>query len=354
LGNNSTIELLIENDNQAAPLELSVWKFNFEKKKWLETSIKAKLISLEGKTYYTAEVGSSGFYNLAQNFDVYEKELVIASVDGTKAQFMNVSITTQGLNYKISQRTSDKGKLITYLPVDNKSDIAIRINDKTITETISKVNNTISIPAEHKLMTVKGKLKDCDGNPIVKGYITIISNKDTIFYNVDQSGSFICNIVDAKNEQKISWIASNTDIEINTFIHKATKSDLIDLGEIYVCNEPFAIVEFGAEKYVMELKMKDFTGATLELVFFKGTHILELACLDFKGEKKYDFNSFLFTFAYNESATKRLFPVGEFDITVDEYNKPGMIRGKIIGKARKNFDDETVKDLKIVYSVRLE
>ena len=100
--------------------------------------------------------------------------------------------------------------------------------------------------------------------------------------------------------------------------------------------------------------MKDITSSTLALEFIKGSNKLEIVCLDFKGEKKYDLNTFPFTFAYNESATKRLFPVGEYQIVVDECNKPGMIRGTFEGKAKKNFDDETIRDLKIKYSVRLE
>jgi hypothetical protein len=354
LGKGNLIELKINNTFQNSPSEISVWKFNFEKQKWLETNIKARLITLADRNYYIAEVENTGIYNFGTNFNVYEKEIDIVSSTGTKAQFLDVSINSENLNYKITQRTSDKGKIITYLPADQKSEISIILENIPFIQTIKKDESVVNIPADQKLITVIGKMSDCSGNPLHDGYITIISNNDTVFYNIGTGGNFSCTVVDAKNEEKIKWIASDTKNEINTYIHKAGKQDIIDLGEIYLCQESFATVEFGDEKFILDLKMKDITTSTIALEFVKDNHKLELVCLNFNGEGTYDLSSFPFTFAFNESATKRLFPVGEFNIKISEFNKPGMIRGILEGKARKNFDDETVRDLKIIYSVKLE
>ena len=354
LGNGNFIELKINNPSSDSPMELSVWKFNFEKNKWLETNIKAKLITQSDKTYYTAEVENTGIYNFGSNFDVYEKEIEIKSSTGIQAQFIDVEINSENLNYRLTQRTSDKGKIISYLPTDKRSEISIILNNLPFTYTIKKDESSVNIPADHKLINVRGKIRDCSGFALENGYITIISNNDTVFYDIDSGGNFNCNIVDAKNEEKIKWIASDTKNEINTFIHKAGKKDNIDLEDIYLCEEPFAAVEFGDERFLLGLKMKDITTSTMALEFGKDNYKLELACLSFNGEGTYDLSSFPFTFAFNESATKRLFPVGEFNIKILEFNKPGMLRGKLEGKARKNFDDETVRDLKIIYSVKLE
>ena len=354
LGKGTYIEIKINSTSHVNPDELSVWKFNFEKNKWLETDLKAKLITQSNKSFYVSEVESTGIYNFGTNFNVYEKEMNVLTHEGLQAQFIDVDINSENLNFKLSKRTSDKGKIIAYIPLDENSDISIVLDKKPFKQTILKDEDIINIPADQKLITVQGNMFDCNGNALKEGYITIISNNDTIFYNVDESGRFNCNILDAKNEDKIIWIASDTKNEINSLIHHAGKANIIDLDDIYMCQESFAFVEFGEEKYLLDLNMNDITSSTLALEFKKDGVSLELGSLNFKGEDTYDLNSFFFTFLYNQSATKRLFPDGAFDIKVIEYNKPGMIRGRLEGMAHKNFDDMTVRKLKIIYSVKLE
>jgi hypothetical protein len=355
LSGDNELELTIKTIESNPPAELSVWKFNFEKNKWLETKDKAFLTEKSGNKYYIASVKQTGIYNLATNFDVYEKEISINSVDGLKAQFMNVFIASEQINYQTNGRTSENGKILAYLPTDYKTNLKMVLDNIEYTNEIKKDENIIKIPEDKKMVKVIGKVINCATKPIENAYITIISNNDTIFYNADNNGIFSCNIFVAKNESKIKWIASDADNQINTFMHKASKKDIIDLDNVVVCPESFAVVQYGDDVYKMELISKDITSSTLALSFGIENLKLELGCFEFKGESNYDLINFIPTFSFNASTTKRLFPVGSYDIIVSEYINPGFIRGRLTGKARQNFDDQTtVKDFIINYSVKLE
>lgn len=355
LSGESELELSVKTNDSNPPAELSVWEFNFEKNKWLETKDKAILTEQSGNKYYVASVKQTGIYNLATNFDVYEKEININSSEGVEAQFINVDIVAENINYQIKGRTSGNGKILAYLPSDYKTNLKMILDNTVYSTEIKKNDNVIKIPEDKKLVKVIGKLINCEAKPVENAYITIISNNDTIFYNADKKGNFECNIFVAKNENEIKWIASDVDNQINTFIHKATKKDIIDIDNVVVCPESFAVVQYGNEVYKMDFISKDITSSTMALAFGFENLKLELGCLSFEGEKIYDLNNFIPTFSFNASATKRLFPVGSYDIIVSEFNNPGFIRGRLTGKARQNFDDiTTVKDFIINYSVKLE
>ncbi len=355
LSGENELELSVKTNDPNPPADLSVWKFNFEKNKWIETKDKAILTEQTGNKLYVASVKQTGIYNLATNFDVYEKEININSSDGLNAQFINVVLTSETINYQVNGRTTENGKILAYLPTDYKTNLKMVIDNVEYSNEIKRNENIIKIPEDKKMVKVVGKVINCEAQPVENAYITIFSNNDTIFYNADKNGNFACNIFVPKNESKIKWIASDADNQINTYVHKSAKKDIIDLDYVVVCPESFAVVQYGDDVYKMDFISKDITSSTMALVFGLENLKLELGCFSFEGEANYDLNNFIPTFYFNASATKRLFPVGSFDIIVSEYNNPGFIRGRLTGKARQNFDDQTtVKDFIINYSVKLE
>lgn len=356
LSGENELELSVKTNDPNPPAELSVWKFNFEKNKWLETKDKAILTEQSGNKLYVASVKQTGIYNLATNFDVYEKEININSTEGLHAQFLNVVIASEKLNYQVNGRTSENGKILAFLPTDYKTNLKMVLDNSEYTNEIKRNESIIKIPEDKKMVKVTGKVINCEAKPIENAYITIISNNDTIFYNADKNGNFACNIFVAKNENKIKWIASDAENQINTFVHKASKKDIIDLDYVVVCPESFAVVQYGDEVYNLKLIFNEIDLPTLSLVFSNGILQLDLVSLDYKGEKNYDIDTFPFSFfGFKGNNLNVLFPVGPFDIIVSEYNNPGFIRGRLTGKARQNFDDQTtVKDFIINYSVKLE
>jgi hypothetical protein len=355
-GKKNSIQLKISAEGPDLPDDLSVWRFDFDKKKWLETSYDAKLVSQSGSNYYIAEVDRSGIYNFATKFSVYKKELSIVAANGAYAQYQNIKIKSENLNYELSYRTSDSGKAIAYLPVDEKSHISFSFNQIPYVYAIQQGLEPVTIP-DAQSINIKGRFFDCTGKPLTDGYVTIITNSDTVFYDIGDSGYFTCDVLAASDESRIYWVASDKKNEVNTEMHSMSKAESVDLDEVYICSGDFAIAEFDDEYFKLELQLVEIIANIMTLVFSDGERMFELAVIPFTGESVYDLhkNEFTFTFGYNLSASNRLFPGTPFLLNIPEYSDSGRLRGVIKGKARKNFgDDQEHKDLKIVFSARLK
>lgn len=351
LDSDNTMLIKIYVDDIQNPSSTSVWKFNYDKNKWLETKIKAMLLSENNRNYYIAEVTELGTYCIGEKYNVEERVLNISSDQNNELQFAKTTIDNPTLNYKNLHYLSSAGTLITYLPLDNNT-ITVNYNDQTFTNT--KIEDKIVLPVKNEKINIKGKLFDYLGKALTNGYITFWINGNPVFYFPDQNGNFNCDIVFPKIDGKIQWLASDPINQKNTLVHNITKSSTINLDEIYVAKEPFVIVEFGNESNLLQTGYIDVFSNNYTLVYSNVNIYLELYMSNITNAGNYSFDNITPTITVNGDQGKRFKfdPNSTPSAYISEFDKNGYLRGRILGKGIK-YDGTVTDKFKISFSTEL-
>ncbi len=357
LGKDNTFELKLGIDNIANALgnNIALWRFSPEKGKWLETG-KAALLEDKGKKYYYAEVNKAGYYNFAEAFGIKKTEIKLESNNGSSLPYVKAYITTpETNNYKLELVSNDKGVIPCFVPKEEKSEISVKLNEKVYKNELSAdESNKIQIDKKIDAYKFKGKFYSCNEQTVSKGYITIINGNNPMYYFLDERGEFESLVTNYNSIGSISWVATDVDSEINTGIHKnkLEENGEFDTGDIYLCQEPFALIRYGDESHLLDLVKSEVSPLYLE--FENDKYNLNESFLSFHGEGEYKIEKIGFQIRgvggeyifINDLKSK---------MEIREYNRPGMLVGHYEGMARRKVKGEVIDTslLKIDYSVFL-
>ena len=357
LSKKNTIELKLGMENSSSTLDdnIPLWRFSPEKGKWLETG-KAVLLSDKGEKYYFAEVNKTGYYSFAKAFGIKKTKIKLESKNGNFLTYLKANITTTKTNnYKLQLISNDNGIIPCYVPEDLKSEISIIINEKEFKNDLNPAgSNDISIDVNLDVHKLKAKFFSCNSESISTGYITIINGNNPMYYFLNERGEFNEMVTDYNGTSSISWAATDVDSEINTGIHKnkLNESGEYDTGDIYLCQEPFALIRYGDESFLLDLVKSDVSPLYLE--FENDRYNFNESFLSFHGEGEYKIEKMDFQIRGN--GNEYIF-VNDLKskMKIHEYNKPGMLVGHYEGMARRKVKGEIIDTslLRIDYSVFL-
>ena len=351
-GDSTYIAIKIFTSSQNIENECPVWKFNFEKNKWLETSIIAKYLN-QSNPYYYAEVYESGYYMIGSKFDVELKEFNIKSQENYDLQFINTSIQNKELNFKIDQRTSQNGTIISYIPDESDSKLFISVNNQKIENVVSSITEKdVKIQTNTRPVNFKTQLYNCNGEKLSIGYITIIINNDTTFYQPNNEGIVDFNLNVPTITHNLSWFASDPKNNINTSTHVYEVVDTINLKELYACEDSFASVEVDGitEKY--DINSLEFFGNSFNVNFSRNGYSLEIWISDYKGVGNYTYENLLITLT---RGGKQLTFSNSNDIRIEIIEAGNnIIRGIIDGDYLNALDHSEVGKMKIYFSARTD
>ena len=356
-GNYLTLKLKLDNgDSPVAnpPESVPVWYFDFDKGTWLE---KTKAILDSEKKYYIVEVNRTGFWNFATSFDVKRTEFSLTSKNNIKLPYIKGIISDSKNNYYLDLRSNSDGKYACFLPQNNDVEIKFYLKDKIVKEKINSELSNITINENTNVAKVKADFHNCNDESIKNGYITIITNRDSMFYSFDEKGSINANIILDDNENTISWFATDIDQGTNTYIHK---TKIIEreayIPRAFICEEPYLIFRFGDKKAILNLEDSDCTKYTLYLKYKNKDYDIELGFTDFHGIDNYE--SWAHTIQVGDNFNHSIIPNLNYSQIneIIECDSTGIVRGHIKTKAIfKNIKTMEVfekAELEIDYSAK--
>ena len=337
------------------PEKVPVWYFDMEKGVWIE---KYTAILDDDKTNYIVEVDKTGYYNFATPFDVKRTQFSLQSQNGVKLPFVRSRIYDDNKHYFLKMRSNSEGEFICYLPEDKDVIAVFSVNGKNVQK---KVNSDIAeVKVEEKINIVKfdAAFSDCDDAAVKNGYVTVITNTDSVFYLLDSEGKVDRDIVLGEDVTSIKWFATDLDKKVNTGVHRTYIEDgKASVLRPFICPEPYLIFRFGEERALLNLTSQDITTATLFLKYKDEKYDIELGYIEFHGKGKYD--NWDYTIQLDSNFNMRIVPDLKYEQLneVLEYDKDGMVRGHLKGRAiLKNLvTSEVLKeaDLEIDYSAKV-
>ena len=358
-GNTAELKLIFEEGVEIPenlPDKIPVWHFDYDKDKWLE---KGEAIFDYDNKYYTVEVNESGYWNFAEPFDIDSVEFTLKSENNNILPYIKTEITSSENNYKLDINSNSNGKIFCFLPKESENDIDIYLENKKIEKKISTGISNLSVPVKSKTIKITGNFYDCDENIIENGYFTIQKGANSLFYYIGE-GKLDIDIIVEEKEDELFWFATDLDNKLNTGVHSSNVEDVIDLQNVYLCPESFALLRYGDERQLLNLTSYDYNEPpVMALVFENDNYYFDLGFFNFQGiNGNYTFNNFGYTIIINKKGDNRIYPLEnkEQKIKVLEFKKKGMMRGYIEGWA-KHKDGSTVLDsayLKIDYSIYTE
>jgi hypothetical protein len=353
-GNSTELKLIFEEGIEIPdnlPDKIPVWHFDYIKDKWLE---KAEAVFDYENRYYTVDVNESGYWNFAMPIEISPVQFTLKSENNDLLPFVNTEISSIDNNYKLGLYSNSEGNISCFIPKNFESAIDIYMKNKKIEKKLSTGIKNISIPVKSKSIILTGIFYDCNDNLIQNGYVTLMYGTNSLFYYIKE-GKLEKNIIIEEDEDEIQWFATNLDDKQNTAIHSSPVEDLIDLQDVYTCPEPFAILRYGDDRQLLELK--SYEGPPVVAIVFGNDNIsLELGFFSFQGTKdNYNFNNFSYTIIFEDKNNSRIFPLldKEQKIEVTEFKQNGMMRGNIEGWAKHKDKSITLDSayLKIDYSI---
>lgn len=354
------IELkLIFDDNlplpSNTPEKIPLWHFSSEKGKWLQNG-EAMFRTENGISFYYADVNKTGYWNFATFFDIEEAELSFQSENKSILPYTKVEINSSENNYNLSLNTNSSGNIFCYLPKNEEIEMKVFLKNKIIDKRISSDSKDIELNSISKTSNISGQFLNCMDETINNGYITIMTGKDTMFYHLKSDGSFEENIILEDIEEDISWFTTDLNSKTNTLIHNTyiDENNNVVIGNAFVCEEPFAIMRLGNERYLMNAVDIDFSPPFLTLVFEYENAKLELSHYPLHGIGEYNINNIPPTIYDNNGNVLFIYQDLDPKLEIIEYNAPGMVRGTLKGFVRTNFAGTDTTSIKIDYSVFIE
>lgn len=348
-GDSTIMAIKIFTTSENIENEIPVWKFDFEKNKWLETTVIAKYIN-QTNPYFYAEVNSCGNYMFGSKFDVELKEIKIKSLENDELQFINTSLLNEELNYKIDQRTSGNGTIVSYIPTVSDSKLVVSIDNQKIENSINSTNeNVVKVETNTRKINFKTDLFNCNGENLSFGYITLIINNDTTFYHSDNGGNVDFNLNLPTITHNISWFASDPENNMNTSTHANEVNDIIDLKELYVCEDNFASVVVDGKITKYNFGTYEFFGNSFNVNYNINGYSLEIWLSDYSGVGEYYYDNLLVTLA---GGGKQLTFSNTSDLRIEIIEAGNnIIRGIIDGDYLNSINTSEKGKMKIYFSV---
>lgn len=336
--------------------KIALWHYDNKKEKWFEKG-EARLINENETSYYLAEVKESGYYNFAKSFEIEKTKIEIGSNNVLLPYTQAVISVNNTNNYNLNLNTNSEGVIPCFIPSEEKSKINVILKDKN-TEKNLVVTSVNKVEVENKYIrhTLSGVFYNCNDQLIENGYITIYTGKDSIFYFIGEHGVFSETIITEESEDGVFWIATDLDTKINTGVHKTKLKEEKELtiGDIYLCKEPFALMRYGDDIYLLDLYQ--FDDPSLSVEFKKGKARYSISSYPFLGVGNYNINNCNCTPLIQNKDGDFLYSYWnlEHEITIKEHNIPGFVRGGLKVLVRTGFEGTDTTLVEIDYSVNID
>ncbi|MFK8008075.1 MAG: carboxypeptidase-like regulatory domain-containing protein [Saprospiraceae bacterium] len=184
-GKKVTIQFPISNGVGAqAPSTLGLWYFDLGEDTWREEGI----ASLQNGNY-VAEVGKTGFWNIAIPHDFISVKGVLENQNNEILSSMPFSIEIENGGVLGFGYADEAGRFNVNVPQDLSSKIKVldECNDIDYSTTIGALNvdsqiSNVKINNSSDFSHISGTLLKCDGNKVQTGYIILSVNTKTYFF----------------------------------------------------------------------------------------------------------------------------------------------------------------------------
>ena len=225
-------------------------------------------------------------YNLAYNFDInkvntmwtIDAPVTTIVVEGTVVDKDNFPVSNGALIFKNTTKNTqsygnlDKdGKFRAFATVNENFTVGyVNCNEeKSVIKSVNFTTNTnLGTIVADKIIIVKGKVVDCNGNPVPSAEVQIGDPAKTVNYiKVKSDGTFRYYPSCDEEEKSTIKVQAFAGGKIGQALDLQIKKDEIsDAGTMTLCNNPttnYGVVEVGADKYYFfqefDLKKSDAT-----------------------------------------------------------------------------------------------
>ncbi len=350
----SEIWLKIESLENIPVSSIYVWNFDNLRGKWIEKGV-ARLETVEDKKYLIADINQPGTWCFATKFEIEKADFKVNSKNNI-LPFTKAELVCNDLEYVISNRTDEEGFLTCFLPKAKSNVMNIVINNRKYSK--GDINNVedITIPIDVKTIDIEGEFLDCYHESIKNGYLTLLTDKDSVFYLIGGESKLNKKVIFTDDNTSISWFATDLDNKVNTEVHttKVSESGKGNLGEVLICQEPFASVIYGDEVYLLDLDSISLDEEFLLMSFSNEKALFDTGYYPFRGEGDYEISELPPTIKNKNGENLFTYMGLDIDYKVVEYSNSGVIRGLLDCFVRTNFDGSDTTRLKVHYSTKIE
>ena len=224
-----------------APDEIQTWSFNETSGYWVEESTAVK-----DNDIYVAEVSHFSFWNCDAPFPVVEIYGKLVDEDGNPLPYYSICIQAfnntrtgygwSGIDGSFRGKVP-KGELLTFQVKDDCGNIIFEQQIGPFETEVSLGEIVISSP---DMITISGKLVDCDGNPVSNGYAKITLEDVSNYYiaPTDEDGNFELQIIRCQPLGNFTVQGWNLDDYSYSEIIEITNSERdVKIGEVILCEE---------------------------------------------------------------------------------------------------------------------
>ncbi len=350
----SEIWLKIESLEDTPISSIHVWNFDNSKGKWVEKG-EARLETEQDSKYLVADINQPGTWCFATKFEIEKADFNINSKDNI-LPFTRVELVCDEEGYVISNTTDEEGLFSCFLPKGKSNVMNIVINNRKYSKKNLEAAKDITIPVNVKTIDIEGQFSNCYQESITNGYLTLLTNKDSVFYIIGDEGMINKKIIFTDRDTSINWFATDLNNEINTEVHttKIQKSQKVDLGQVLICQEPFASMIYGDEVYLLNLESISLDEKFLLMTFRNGEAFFDTGYFPFEGEGDYKVTELPPTIKSKNGDSLYVYINLDIKYKITEYSNSGVIRGLLDCFVRTNSDGSDTTRLKVDFSAKIE
>ncbi len=256
-GTTAAVEFPIKGSAAAnAPAEIPLWSLDELTGIWVEEGR-----AIRDGNYYKAEVTHFSFWNCDDDFDLINLEGQVLDQAGIPVTNTTISLEIVNGGMVRSNTTNSEGRFRGGVPV-NEALILRLINqcgDIVHTENIGPFSGddqvSITIDNTTGFLVLSGSLKNCNGEPVTRGYAVAVSDLGVSYYlPIDANGNFNSSLSVCQTNELSIFGVDDVDIHrSNEIVVSYTGQPTENVGDIETCEnlDEFISMKYDGDRYLI-------------------------------------------------------------------------------------------------------
>jgi hypothetical protein len=300
--------------------DIKIYRYDTTLDKWYN---KGTAIAT-GENSYIGEIHDFGCILFGLDHNVVKLEGSISYKDNESTARHQVNITSDIQLPNMKSVTDEQGYFTAWVPenVDILLEIRNECGFNVHEEQLGKIEDNLSYEKELEAnqncrsVPVKGKLLDCDGNPVENGYVRITSAENDLFILTDKNGIYEGEFKVCNEDVVIGFTAFDRTNNHGTIQHSGYPvNNAINIADWKVCHSEGSTGLQFRDKYYFINEGINYVVSTGVLLYLGESDDIYIDCWikDFRGEDVYTIPSpesaeFLITITANDPDAISLVP----------------------------------------------
>lgn len=353
------------------PDEIQLYRFDSDRNRWYRSK---DAMVLEANQY-EGRLETFGTYCLAKEYDIVKLEGQLAYKEAISPARHSVEFRSSIQKPVQRFQTDEQGYFTAMVPagtslamdVKNECGVVVLEENLAALEEDTEIAMSLVPVSNCRYLPVSGRLIDCTGNPVTKGYVRISSEENEVFIPVDNQGFFEGEFKVCDDNITVDFTALDMITESSTFRYEGFPvNGAIEIGTWRVCDESTGAtgLQFKNQYFFVDEGIR-FEQSTALLLVLADTEDLYIDCLitDFRGEDVYvipnDVSAeFILTVLGEKGVAPALVPkdslhLWTYKLFVERYIDQELIEGTIVGFARDDNNENAEGWFHLGFSVPL-